>query len=309
MVYTVTLNPAVDKTVEIPGFEAGSVNRIQSLRIDAGGKGINVSKCLQSLGVQSTVCAILGGSSGRKILSLVEDMGLTVLSTSVSGETRTNLKIVDVMKQSNTDINEPGPEVAKEIFDELRREITRRIVPGDVVILSGSLPKGADAGLYREWIEHFGSMGAKVLLDADGEPMRSGVQALPYMIKPNDLELSRLVGRELATEDDLIAAGKQLQNTGIREVLISRGEKGALYLTQEGIFRADGVKVSVLSTVGAGDSMVAAVAYGFEKKMCARERLQLAVAMGSASVTCSGTQAPPAELVWNLFHNVRVQEV
>ena len=309
MVYTVTLNPAVDKTVVIPNFEAGSVNRIQDMRIDAGGKGINVSKCLQSLGSTSIVCAILGGSSGRKILSMVEDMGLNVLPVMVSGETRTNLKIVDAIKHENTDINEPGPEVTKEGIDELRREIANRIQPGDAVILSGSLPKGADAGLYREWCGDFRNMGVKVLLDADGEPMRQGIQAIPYLVKPNDLELARLVGRELTTEDDLIAAGKQLQSDGIQEILISRGEKGALYLTQEGVFRADGVKVSVLSTVGAGDSMVAAAAFGFKKGMSAPDRLRLAVAMGSASVTCSGTQAPAAEPVWDLYEKVNVQEV
>lgn len=309
MVYTVTLNPAVDKTVVIPNFEAGSVNRIQDMRIDAGGKGINVSKCLQSIGSPSIVCAILGGGSGRRILSMVEDMGLTVLPVMVSGETRTNLKIVDAVKHENTDINEPGPEVAKAVFDELRQEIAARVAPGDVVILSGSLPKGADAGLYREWCGYFHNIGVKVLLDADGESMRQGIQATPYLVKPNDMELARLVGRELITEDDLIAAGKQLQSGGIQEVLISRGEKGALYLTQEGAFRADGLKVSVLSTVGAGDSMVAAAAYGFEKGMSAPDRLRLAVAMGSASVTCSGTQAPAAELIWDLFEKVYVQEV
>lgn len=309
MIYTVTLNPAIDKTVVISGFEAGSVNRIQNMRIDAGGKGINVSKCLQSLGRTSVVCALLGGSSGQKILSMIEEMDLAVLPVAISGETRTNLKIVDPQKQENTDINEPGPEVTEAVLDSLRQKITQRIHPGDVVIFSGSLPKGADADLYRQWGEHFCNMGAKVLLDADAEPMRRGVQAMPYLVKPNDLELSRLVGRELVTEDDLIAAGKQLQGTGIQEVLISRGEKGALYLAQEGVYRADGVKVSVLSTVGAGDSMVAAMAYGFETKMNIPDRLRLAIAMGSASVTCSGTQAPAAELVWELFDKVQVQKI
>ena len=110
----------------------------------------------------------------------------------------------------------------------------------------------------------------------------------------------------METEEDLILAGRELQNSGIREVLISRGEKGALYLSQEGIYRAEGLCVPVLSTVGAGDSMVAAVAYGFEKKLTAEDRLRLAVAMGSASVTCSGTQAPDSRLVWDLYEKVSV---
>jgi len=306
MIYTVTLNPAVDKTVTIPNFASGAVNRIQTIRIDAGGKGINVSKCLQSLGMDSVVCAILGGNSGNQILSMVKKMGLTVLPVTVDGETRTNLKIVDTERCENTDINEPGPAVAETVIGQLRFEIAQKITAGDIVILSGSLPKGVQTSLYREWSEFFGAMGVTVILDADGEQMRLGVQAKPYLIKPNDLELSQLVGRPLETEEDLILAGRELQNSGIREILISRGEKGALYLSREGTYRAEGLRVPVLSTVGAGDSMVAAVAYGFEKKMTAADRLRLAVAMGSASVTCSGTQAPEPELVWDLYEKVSV---
>lgn len=309
MIYTVTLNPAVDKTVLIPNFASGAVNRIQDMRIDAGGKGINVSKCLQSLGMDSVVCAILGGSSGEKILSLLKDQGLAVLSVSVAGETRTNLKIVDTEQHENTDINEPGPEVSDATFEKLCREIEERIIPGDVVILSGSLPKGSKTELYREWVESLGGLGAKVILDADGEPMRQGVQAKPYLVKPNDLELSRLIGRALIDEKAMIEAGRQLQAAGIPEVLISRGDKGAIYVAREGVYKADGLKVPVLSTVGAGDSMVAAMAYGYEKKIPAPDRLRLAIAMGSASVTCSGTQAPSAKQVWELFEKACVQEV
>lgn len=309
MIYTVTLNPAVDKTVTIPSFNAGEVNRIREMRVDAGGKGINVSKCLHNLGISSVVCALLGGNSGDMIRSMIENEGLSVISAEVSGETRTNLKIVDAVKKENTDINEPGPSVETEIFSKLRDEIAGKTVSGDLLVLAGSLPKGADDGIYREWAQYFGARGVKVILDADGEPMRYAIQALPYLIKPNDAELSRLVGRELATEEDLINAGKQLQDLGIAEVLISRGEKGALYLVKEGIYRADGIKTEVLSTVGAGDSMVAAMAYGYEKNLNVTDRLKLAIAMGSASVTCSGTQAPSAELVWNMFDKVTVSKV
>ena len=256
--------------------------------------------------MDSVVCTILGGNSGNQILSMVKTLGLTVLPVTVDGETRTNLKIVDTERCENTDINEPGPAVAETVVAQLRQEIAQSIAAGDILILSGSLPKGVQPSLYREWAEFFGAMGATVILDADGEQMRLGVQAKPYLIQPNDLELSRLVGRPLETEEDLILAGRELQNSGICEVLISRGEKGALYLSQEGIWRAEGLRVPVLSTVGAGDSMVAAVACGLEKKMTAADRLRLAVAMGSASVTCSGTQAPGRELVWDLYEKVSV---
>lgn len=121
MIYTVTLNPAIDKTVEIPDFTAGKVNRIQSLRIDAGGKGINVTKCLANLGMESIAAMLLGGSSGEKIQQMLAEQNIKTLAVSVPGETRTNLKIIDPTGHSNTDINEPGPVVSEEALDALKK--------------------------------------------------------------------------------------------------------------------------------------------------------------------------------------------
>lgn len=309
MIYTVTLNPAIDKTVVIPNFSAGNVNRIQSLRTDAGGKGINVSKCLNSLGAKSISGALLGGSTGEQILSAMTQMGLNPLHVAVSGQTRTNLKIIDPERGENTDINEPGPEVSEASVLELRNRIGDKIRPGDIVILSGSLPKGAVPSLYREWTDFFNALGATVFLDADGEPMRQGILASPYLVKPNDLELSRIAGRELTGQEALIEAGEVLRKTGIREVVISLGAEGAIFLSADGRYKASSLHVPVLSTVGAGDSMVAAMAYGLEKGLPREKQIRLAVAMGAASVMCDGSQAPDAELVWQLAEKVEIQEV
>lgn len=309
MIYTVTLNPAIDKTVVIPDFAAGEVNRVQSLRIDAGGKGINVSKCLDSLGVKSIAGAILGGTTGEQILTLLAQKELEVLSVFIPDQSRTNLKIIDPEQGKNTDINEPGPRVPESALLELRDGIGAKICPGDIVILSGSLPGGADVSLYGRWISFFHSLGAVVFLDADGEAMQEGIKAIPYLIKPNEVELSRIVGRDLSAQQEFIEAGKALMQMGIKEVVISLGSDGAIFISEDGIFKADALKVPVLSTVGAGDSMVAAMAYGLEKKLPRRKRIQLAVAIGAASVMCDGTQAPDAELVWKLAEQVEIQEV
>lgn len=309
MVFTVTLNPAIDKTVVIPRFAAGTVNRIQSVRVDAGGKGINVSKCLENLGLKSVAAAILGGAAGDQILQMLARLEISALPVAVPGQTRTNLKIIDPELGTNTDINEPGPEVPEHVLTELKNQIGARIRPGDVVILSGSLPKGADTSLYREWTRFFSELGAVVFLDADGDAMRQGVQAKPYLVKPNDAELSRLLGRPLTTQQELIAAGEQLLADGIREVVISLGGDGALFLSAEGRYKANALKVPVLSTVGAGDSMVAAMAYGYEKKLTKQEQIRLAVAMGAVSVMCDGTQAPDAELARRLAETVEMTEV
>lgn len=309
MIYTVTLNPAIDKTVEIPGFTAGKVNRVQSIRIDPGGKGINVAKCLANLGQKSVSAMLLGGNSGNTIQELLTRQGLETLVVPVSGETRTNLKIIDSTGHTNTDINEPGPAVAESTLTRLRDEIGSRIRPGDTVILSGSLPKGADAATYRQWCGYFQSLGAQIYLDADGEAMAQGIQAVPYLIKPNDEELSRLLGKPMDSLDALLQAGRTLLDSGIREVVISLGSKGALFLNGEGASLAEALTVPVRSTVGAGDSMVAAMAYGKENGLPRQQQLRLAVAMGAASVMCDGTQPPEGALVWELAKQVKIQEV
>lgn len=309
MVYTVTLNPAIDKTVVIPNFTAGSVNRIQSVRVDAGGKGINVSKCLDNLGVKSTAAVIVGGTSGQQLMEMLEQLGIACLSTSVAEQTRTNLKIIDPEQGKNTDINEPGPMVQERTLEELKNQLGVRIDQGDIVILSGSLPRGTDTALYKAWTDYFQSLGAMVFLDADGEAMRQGIQAVPYLIKPNDEELSRLLGRPMDTMEHLLQAGHSLLETGIREVVISLGAKGALFLNETGDFLAEALSVPVRSTVGAGDSMVAAMAYGKEKNLPREQQIRLAVAMGAASVMCDGTQAPDKDLVWDLAKQVKIQEV
>lgn len=309
MIYTVTLNPAIDKTVVIPGFTAGKVNRIQSLRIDAGGKGINVTKCLANLGLNSIAAMLLGGSSGEKIRQMLAEQNLQTLAVSVPGETRTNLKVIDPTGHSNTDINEPGPDVTARELNQLKTHIGQQLNAGDVMILSGSLPKGASVSTYRDWCEYFRELGALVYLDADGEAMREGIQAIPYMIKPNDEELSRLLGKPLNSVEDLIQAGLSLMETGIEEVVISLGSKGGLFLNKDGCYLADALTVPVRSTVGAGDSMVAAMAYSKEMGLNKEQQIRLAIAMGAASVMCDGTQAPEKELVLELAKQVKIQEV
>lgn len=309
MIYTVTLNPAIDKTVEIPGFTAGKVNRVQTLREDAGGKGINVSKCLKALGTESVAAVILAGETGNRLTELLKQEGVAVLPVQTVGQTRTNLKIIAPDLGENTDINEPGPQVGQTQLRQLLVRICQRIRPGDIVVLSGSLPVGAPQDTYRLWIERFHELGARVLLDADGACLAEGIQAKPELIKPNETELARLLRRPLETEGQIIAAGRELLAKGVSNVVISLGEKGALFLWQDGFYRAKSLSVPVHSTVGAGDSVVAAMAYGMEKDLSKPEQIALAMAMGAASVMQSGTQAPDARTVFELTQQVEIEKV
>ena len=309
MIITVTLNPALDKTVEIPDFSLDAVNRITAMRTDPGGKGLNVSKVIAKLGGTSTVVGVLGGTTGRRIADAMDALGIACQFTFVDGETRTNLKVIDPARHTNTDLNEPGLTVDQETLDHMRDALVAAIRPGDIVVLSGSLPKGAPADTYGSWTAACRTAGARVFLDADGEPLAHGLAAKPYLAKPNNHELSRLTGRALETSDDLLAAARTLIADGVERVVVSMGGDGALFVSADGAYRAGGLRVPVGSTVGAGDSMVAALAYAAEQGMADADTVRLAVATSAANVMCSGSQAAERSAVDELLPHVVFHEI
>lgn len=309
MIITVTLNPALDKTVEIPDFSLDAVNRITAMRTDPGGKGLNVSKVIAKLGGTSTAVGVLGGTTGRRIADAMDALGIACQFTFVDGETRTNLKVIDPARHTNTDLNEPGLTVDQETLDHMRDALVAAIRPGDIVVLSGSLPKGAPADTYGSWTAACRTAGARVFLDADGEPLAHGLAAKPYLAKPNNHELSRLTGRALETADDLLAAARTLIADGVERVVVSMGGDGALFVSADGAYRAEGLRVPVGSTVGAGDSMVAALAYAAEQGMADADTVRLAVATSAANVMCSGSQAAERSAVDELLPRVVFHEI
>lgn len=310
MIYTVTLNPALDKTVEIPGMALDTVNRITAMRTDPGGKGINVSKVIAKLGGTSVALALLGGGTGRAIADALEEMGLRCELQFVEGETRTNLKVVDPVNHTNTDLNEPGISVTPAVLDGLLDRLIGLIQPGDLVVLSGSLPKGAPGDTYYTWVARCKEAGAKVFLDADGALLAEGLRAAPDLVKPNQDELSRLVGHPLETVEALAGAAGALLADGVQKVVVSMGGKGALYVTRDTVLYAEGLKVPVGSTVGAGDSVVAALAVAETQGLSLEDTVRLSTATGAANVMCSGSQAAERSVIEELmpqvvFHRLR----
>lgn len=309
MIYTVTLNPAIDKTVEIPSFTAGIVNRVQQLREDAGGKGINVSKCLRALGEPSVAVMLLAGEAGRHLEKMAQSEGLTVLPFWTQGQTRTNLKVVDTQLGRNTDINEPGPQVTEQLLEQMLENLCQRLQSGDIVVLAGSLPKGAPVNTYGKWTARLREMKVRVFLDADGLCMVEGIRQKPWFIKPNETELGRVLGRETQSREQILDGGRELLAQGVSNVVVSMGGNGGCFLWQEGGFWAKSLSVPVLSTVGAGDSVVAAMAYGFSRGLPKEEQIRVAMAMGAASVMQSGTQAPDRETVFRLAQQVELENI
>lgn len=309
MIYTVTLNPALDKTATVENLRLDSVNRISELRVDPGGKGINVSKVVRELGAKTVAIALLGGHTGTMLRNMLAELGIECKVLEVEGETRTNLKIKDPALKTNTDINEPGPEVTDEQLRGMLDGLVGEVGGGDIVVLSGSLPRGAAADTYKVWVAALKKTGAKVYLDADGDKLVRGIEAKPDLIKPNEIELGAMMGRTLDADEKIVEAARELIDGGLDRVMVSMGGAGALYVARDVTIKANPVKVPVGSTVGAGDSVVAALAYAQDKGLGLEDTMRLAMATGAANVMQSGTQAAPRELVDSLIDKVVVTKL
>lgn len=309
MIYTVTLNPALDKTATVENLRLDSVNRISELRVDPGGKGINVSKVVRELGAKTVAIALLGGHTGTMLRNMLAELGIECKVLEVEGETRTNLKIKDPALKTNTDINEPGPEVTDEQLRGMLDGLVGEVGSGDIVVLSGSLPRGAAADTYKVWVAALKKTGAKVYLDADGDKLVRGIEAKPDLIKPNEIELGAMMGRTLDADEKIVEAARELIDGGLDRVMVSMGGAGALYVAHDVTIKANPVKVPVGSTVGAGDSVVAALAYAQDKGLGLEDTMRLAMATGAANVMQSGTQAAPRELVDSLIDKVVVTKL
>ena len=306
MIYTVTLNPAIDKTVEIAGFAVDAVNRVARMRMDPGGKGLNVSRVIESLGGYSCALAVLGGNNGARLCAMLDGRSFRFEKICGEGETRTNLKIVDPVLHTNTDINEPGSCLGERILSRTEKKLEAMLGPEDILVLSGSVPPGTDCCIYRRLIETAHAKKARTLVDADGPLFAEALKGRPFLVKPNLHELEQWAGCSLCRTEDIRRAGERLLQQGATQALISMGGEGAMLCTETGCMMAEGLSVPVISTVGAGDSMVAAFAWGLEQKMNAEDILRLSVAAGTAAVSLPGTQAPERGQVEKLRAQVKL---
>lgn len=306
MIITVTLNPAVDRTVEIDNFEIGAVNRIASERVDAGGKGINVSKTIKSLNGNSKSLGLIGGKTGLFIKDYLDKMGIVNEFIQIQGETRTNLKIVDKVSKTNTDINESGPQISCEDIDKLDNLLFKSLEKESTVVFSGSVPAKVDTRIYGRWIKKLKSEGIKTILDADGDLLKYGIAEGPYLCKPNIKEFEMLTGKKIESLDEIKSMGEKIaKENGIEIMVISMGDKGAIFINKAGSYYADTLEVEIKSTVGAGDAMVAALAYCLDMGHNMEEMIRLSMASGIAAVMSSGSQAAAFETIMELKRRIK----
>lgn len=291
MVITVTLNPAMDKTVVLDGLQVGEVNRLLSARNDMGGKGINVSKVLNEFKVPSTAIGFLGGALEENFRKELKRLGISDQFISISGETRTNIKIVDEKNKTYTDLNERGPQITKGEINKFLKVYESLLKDKDIVVLSGGLCPGVSEDFYGTLTKIAKDKGAYVIVDAEGEALKYALTQKPHLIKPNEIEFSGLYGEIELSEEEMIFKAKQLIHKELDKVLISRGEKGSLLITKNQVLVAKALQVPVKSTVGAGDSMVSALVYSFMHNLSDKDTIAMAQSAGASAVMTEGTKA------------------
>lgn len=309
MIVTVTMNPAIDKTVEIDRLQAGGLNRIRKVEYDAGGKGINVSKTIRELGGESIATGFLGGNAGKTIENVLNEKNISNDFIWVDGETRTNTKVFEE-NGAVTELNEPGPAIGEKQLEKLMEKLKGYANEDTLFILAGSIPGGVDKNIYGDIIRMVHEKGAKVLLDADGELFRNGLTETPDIIKPNRVELEEYAGFDYrASWEELLKIAQSLMEQEIGTVAVSMGKSGAMMVRGDYQVKCPALSVKAHSTVGAGDAMVAALAYSWDHKLGDEDTVRLCMAASAGAVTTVGTKPPSRELVDSLKEQVYIEQI
>jgi 1-phosphofructokinase len=309
MILTITINPAIDKTIVVEKLNVNHVNRVLSSREDLGGKGINVSKVLTKLQVPTIACGFIGSKNYAKVSQFVDYEQLATDFVLVDATTRTNTKIVEISSRSTTDINEPGFEVTQKEVNQLKTLIQSVAKEVDMIVFSGSLCQGMSLEQYGDLIKT-AKAHTQVVVDAEKFALEEALKHSPLLIKPNVAELEGYLQVFLRNENEMIQAALDVLHTsGTKMMLLSHGEYGSYFISDTIILKAEALKVDVKSTVGAGDSMLAGFISEYVKSGDIRESLKVATACGALAVSQEGTQSFTLDEVSELKKHVKINDI
>ena len=309
MIITLTLNASIDKAYQISGTVCpGTVMRIESCRNTAGGKGLNVARVVKLCGEEVMPSGLAGGKNGELLEQLAYEDGLTGRFVHVEAQTRCCINILDEKHQS-TEFLEPGEEVTAQEMERFMVEFEKICKDAEVVSISGSVPKGVRKDIYRDLVHKVKGWGKQVILDTSGELLQEGIKAGPDMIKPNQEELSMLVGKTVTNLEEVKEAAIILHHGGIGQVVVSLGREGALMVCSQGIFHGIPPKIRAVNTVGCGDSMVAAFAVALRRGYDHKESLKYAVAVSAANAISEQTGYFETDELEKIYPCVRIQKI
>ncbi len=284
MIYTVTFNPALDYGMRVDGITPGVLNRSAGEEITFGGKGINVSYVLSQLGVENTALGFIAGFSGEYLEDLLKKSGVNSDFIKLGGGfTRINVKLLGA---NETEINAKGPDIAENELSALTDKL-ERILPGDTLVLSGSIPKALPDNIYERILNKLSDKSARFVIDASGNLLINTLKYKPFLIKPNIFELEEIFGVKITSDKEIENAALRLKEMGAVNVLVSLGKEGALLADEFGKIRTVAAfPVKALNSVGAGDSMVAGFLAGIERGY--DYALRLGAAAGAATAASNG---------------------
>lgn len=305
-VATITLNTAYDLVGRLKRIELGEVNTVETLGLFPAGKGINVAKVLKDLGVDVTVGGFLGEDNQGDFVTLFDKLGLQDKFQRVLGRTRINVKITET-EADVTDLNFLGYEISESAWQQFVADSLAYCKSFDIVAVCGSLPRGVTPDLFADWLKQLHQAGIKVVLDSSNAALTAGLSARPWLVKPNHRELEAWAGYTLNSLEEIVSAAKKLKAQGIANVIISMGAQGSVWLSDEAVIQAQPPKCeNVVSTVGAGDSMVAGLIYGLINDLPQKDTLAFASAVSAFAVSQSNVGISDRTLLEPILNNVNI---
>ncbi len=317
MIFSISLNPAIDKTVFLESLVPGQVNRLKRVCRIPGGKAVNVARILRQMGQDVMVGGFLGGAGGAVIREALRKEGIGDVCITTEGETRVNTNVVAEGGEV-TEILEPGPVITPEELETFLHSYKEQLPKVELIVLSGSLPARVPEDIYAILIREAKEAGVPVLLDSSKEALKKGIEARPFMIKPNRAELEALLGvHQGEGEKWVIREAKKLHESGIPLVMVSLGAQGLISVSAEGVYRVTSPQVSAVNTVGCGDSLVAAAADALcrEKQLGGKmgsamgELLSWGAAVSAANATTAESGSVPLEVAEELRNRVKIEKV
>lgn len=307
-VVTITLNPALDLTGTLEALKIGSVSLVQQSHLHAAGKGVNVAKVLTDLGAQVTVTGFLGQDNTELFHQLFEEIGVKNDFIQVRGATRINVKLVESNGEVS-DINFPGVQVTPDDISRFENMLFGLAATHDYFVIAGSLPGGVTPEHCAEWIKRLHQLGKKVLFDSSKAALSAGIDAHPWLIKPNEEELGDLIGKTLETPEQCQTAAQTLRSKGIENIVVSMGSDGVMWLNQDEWLRAHPPRMNVVSTVGAGDTLVAGLCWGHMQEMPKKDLLRFATALSALAVGQVGVGLANQEELEKVKRQTQVNEL
>ncbi len=306
-IVTITLNPAFDVHCNIDNLQLYKENYASSVVKHAGGKGINISRALCRFGVNNTALCVVGLSGGEEFLNSVRNDGISCKSVTAHGRIRENITIHS--PSGETRISFEGFKLSNEITDKLYAMLEKEYESDTLVTFTGRLCEGITRDDAVKLLLRIKGMGAKVIVDCNSFAKEDLLQMKPYLIKPNEQEISQLLGVEIANETDALNAAKCFYEQGVENVIISLGARGFVFCGEDGGYIVNVPKIVPVSTIGAGDSLIAGFIAGMSAGSDIESTLKLAAAFGTATCLAEGTNPPEKDVVSSVKDKIKITEV